>query len=139
MDQFEALADGKDREIDALFILLTLHVVPNALRALIEESLITCLGINQACSSTSEEYTVDLVEQCLKVFIRQIPTNRHGPAASIVQEVRISFPSKVVILESACFHKLTKRRSRGKAPYRLIGLESSLEVQVCVILLKSFK
>ena len=69
MDQFEALADGKDREINAFFIFLTLHVVPDALRALIEERLLASLLINQVCSSASEKYTIDLVKERLKVFI----------------------------------------------------------------------
>ena len=59
VDDLEALADAKDGPVDAMIILLLLHVLPYAFGSSIEKRLLTSLHVDEWSCSTGKEHTID--------------------------------------------------------------------------------
>ena len=70
VNELKSLADTEDREVDTLFVFLTLHVAPDTLGGVIERSILALPVHRFPSRATSEENAIDWVEQGFKILIR---------------------------------------------------------------------
>ena len=138
MNNFESLADSKDRPVNIFLILLLLHVRPDSLSHLVKVRVFTSLHINHGCTSTSKHNAIDRSKQLFEILVIEIPSDGHGPAACVMQEVHICLPRELIkLLESARPHSVSKDVGCGKSYNWLSRLETTIKVKSGVVLVVS--
>lgn len=133
MDQLEALTDAKDWKVNPFLVFLPQHIVPHFLSEFIEVRHFSRLTINQWGCTSCKEDAIDRVEQNLEVIIGKIISDWHSPVASVVDEMNVSLPSKVRILEGVGFHAFVEDGCRNNTDDRLCRLKTIFEVKVGVV------